>query len=174
MNNECLRKAACEARNIRHQKKYLYIIVTRFFLFSMNLETQIVSLLSQLPWLAMGISVVAAFLIGSFWYGPIFGRTWMKLVNIKNPDPSKMGRSIGIELVFVLIRVLALGIFFTAIAPTSFLGHQLLACLLFWGAGAAIIGSKVAWEGISWKLFFIDAGRLFIDLHVMALIFYFV
>lgn len=140
----------------------------------MNIETQLMQLFSELPWLAMGVSLVAAFVIGSLWYGPLFGKAWMKLVNIKNPDPSKMGRGIMIELLFTIVRVLTLGIAFTYIAPTTFLGHQLLACLFLWGAGLAIIGSKVAWEGISWKLFFIDAGRLFVDLHVMALIFYFI
>lgn len=40
----------------------------------------------NINWLAIVLATAAAMAIGSIWYGPLFGKRWMKLVNLKEKD----------------------------------------------------------------------------------------
>ena len=35
----------------------------------------------NVPWLAVIIGTLAAMFIGFLWYGPLFGKTWMRMMN---------------------------------------------------------------------------------------------
>ncbi len=37
-------------------------------------------------WLAIWLATLAAMVIGSLWYGPLFGKLWMKAVGLKKKD----------------------------------------------------------------------------------------
>ncbi len=42
----------------------------------------------ELNWIAVGVVVVANFILGAIWYGPIFGEQWMR-IHHGNKTPSK-------------------------------------------------------------------------------------
>jgi hypothetical protein len=42
----------------------------------------------SISWLAIALAVVAAMAIGTVWYGPLFGKKWMKLVGLKKNSSS--------------------------------------------------------------------------------------
>src|SRR5687768_6973121 len=66
----------------------------------------------HLNWLAIAASVVASFLIGGLWYGPLFGKAWMREHGWPadyKPTGADMGRSMGLNVLgtFLMAFVLA-------------------------------------------------------------------
>jgi len=43
----------------------------------------------SISWLAIVLAVIAAMAIGSIWYGPLFGKRWLKLVGLTKKDTGK-------------------------------------------------------------------------------------
>src|SRR5262249_30889084 len=65
-----------------------------------------------LNWLAIAVAVIAAFVFGFLWYGPLFGKTWAKLMGFdmsKKPDSKMMMRYMAFQLLatFLTTYVLA-------------------------------------------------------------------
>ena len=64
-------------------------------------------------YLAVLVAAVVAFLLGFIWYGPLFGKIWMKLSGMPDVKPKKkdmMLRSLGglasyIVMAYVLARI---------------------------------------------------------------------
>lgn len=53
----------------------------------------------QVNYVAVLVATLSSMVIGYFWYSPmLFGKQWMKLAKIK-PDPSSMGRVMGLAVV---------------------------------------------------------------------------
>jgi hypothetical protein len=138
----------------------------------------------QIPvnYLAIIAAVIASFLFGWLWYGPLFGKKWTSLMNMPvdaKPDPKVMMRGMGLTL---------LGTFLTAyvLAHTAAVWRPSV-----WGVGAdaasylygfysgfftwvgffvpMLLGS-VAWEGRSWRLFWLNAAYHFVNLQLIAMI----
>ena len=45
--------------------------------------------MESLNWIAIGVVTVANFILGAIWYGPIFGKQWMR-IHHGNKTPSKI------------------------------------------------------------------------------------
>ncbi|HOI29003.1 MAG TPA: DUF1761 domain-containing protein [Melioribacteraceae bacterium] len=112
----------------------------------------------HINYLAVFFAALLGFIIGGLWYGPLFGKQWMKEMNFTEESlkKSNMARIFGLS--FVLSLVIAFNL-------AAFLGEK---ADLMWGltAGAlAGIGWVAASLGITYlfgrkslKLFLIDAG----------------
>jgi hypothetical protein len=66
----------------------------------------------HLNWLAIVVSVVASFLVGGLWYGPLFGGAWRKEMGVPadaKPLGGEIGKSLGINIIgtFLTAYVLA-------------------------------------------------------------------
>ncbi len=126
-------------------------------------------------WWAVIISMVAAVAIGFLWYGPLFGKAWMRESGIKMPEDGKMPsmvKPIGLSLLGALFMAYTLtnGLTFgNAYLNMSGVGAGLQGAFWYWlGFIVPPMLSFVAWEGKSWKLFFIQAGYWLVLLLVMA------
>jgi len=49
----------------------------------------------ELNYLAIIAAAIASMLIGWLWYGPLFGKQWMKLAGLKKSDMKKMKKKAG-------------------------------------------------------------------------------
>jgi hypothetical protein len=58
----------------------------------------------SINWLGALLALVAAMAIGSIWYGPLFGKRWMKLVGLKRGDSSPLAPML-IMLVLSAVQV---------------------------------------------------------------------
>ncbi|TSC86642.1 MAG: hypothetical protein G01um10147_854 [Microgenomates group bacterium Gr01-1014_7] len=120
----------------------------------------------------MVISAVAAMVVGSLWYGPLFGKAWMKLVGISKDDVNKkdIPKMYGTMFIGALIEAYILSLF-----------------IHYAGAFNLILGAKTglwAWLGFvattmignymfakrPMNLYFIDAGYALANLLVMGAI----
>lgn len=113
-------------------------------------------------WVAVAVSMVAAVGIGFLWYGPLFGKMWMKESGIHMPDKTpNMTKPIVISLVGALFLAYVM----------SVKGAGLENAFWYWlGFVAPVMLSFVAWEGKSWKLFAIQGGYWLVTLLVSGVV----
>lgn len=133
----------------------------------------------EINMLAVGIAVLANFVLGFIWYTPLFGKVWAKEMGFsldQKPPTSMFVKSIIINIIgnFLLAWVLAHNI--AAWDPTSW-GHTrtanmqpammaMMSALFTWlGFFVPVDLNTVSWEMKSWKLFFINTTY-----HLLALV----
>lgn len=124
---------------------------------------------------------VAAMVVGTLWYGPLFGKQWMAMtgmteaeVEAAKKDPSSMYRSYGVMFVgalvmaFVLSRGIAFGNAYLGSATTA---TALISAFWFWaGFVAPVMLSPVLWEKKPWTFWALTSGYYLVSMLVMAVI----
>lgn len=126
-------------------------------------------------WTVLVTSIVGI-IIGSLWYGPIFGKQWMKLSGIKMPKTitpqikKEMRRSYLIMFVSLLITNFVLGQMIKYNGLTDFVSAASLAFFIWLGFYAPVMVGAVIWEGKPWKLYFINITHYLVALIVSSYI----
>jgi prolipoprotein diacylglyceryltransferase len=129
---------------------------------------------------AVLLSAIVAIVLGSLWYGPLFGRSWMRIVGIKKPDEitpaikRMMIKSYSITIVtsFVMAYVLAHVMYYaSSVTRVTGVDAGVQAALWTWLGFVvpATLGS-VLWEDRPWKYWFITAGYYLVSLVLMGVI----
>lgn len=122
----------------------------------------------NINWIAVIIAAVSAFLVGAVWYGPLFSKTWQKLVGLADKDLQKdMVRTFGGAFVLTLVMSITLAFF---------IGNNDLSFGLFAGLAAGIgwvataLGINYLFERKSLKLYLINAGYNVVTFALMGAI----
>lgn len=115
---------------------------------------------------AIVVGAIASMIIGGVWYGPLFGRTWMKIIGV-NPDSAEerktmqkgVGLLYGIQFVLTLFQVLVLA---HLIADTTRVGG-IERSLWIWAAFVVpTLAGTIMWTsekgGMKRLRFFIQGG----------------
>ncbi len=137
----------------------------------------------QINMTAVLIAVVANFVLGYVWYTLIFGKAWateMKMDMSQKPPSSVMIRGMLFMIIgnFLMAYVFAHNIAvwnpvtWGQAASSMSAGQTAGMTAFFTWLGFFMPSdlSGVAWEGKSWKLFFINTAYHFLSLFVAALI----
>lgn len=109
-------------------------------------------------WGVVGSGVLVSVILGSIWYGPLFGKKWMSLMGV-DPNDSKrmeegkknMWKMYGIQMVSSAVTIAVLTIVvqnFDAILPKEIIGISLLVWIGF--VVPTEVGA-VLWSGKSFK-----------------------
>ncbi len=120
-------------------------------------------------YLAIFAATILSVVLGSLWYGPLFGKTWTKLMGWSKSEMDKgaadknaMMKSYGIQFVGSLIMMFVLA---HALVFAKFYLHEdgISAGLStgFWnwlGFIMPVSLTSVLWEGKPWKLWLINNG----------------
>lgn len=125
---------------------------------------------------ALVSSMILSIVLGFLWYGPFFGKPWMRLSGIVMPDvkPSftMMLKPMLLSLIgaFCMVNVLAFSIVFhDAYYQTSGMASALSMAILLWlGLIVPAYLNLTGWEGKPWKLFAINTGYWFVYLLLSA------
>ena len=106
--------------------------------------------------LSVLVAAVAAMVVGFLWYGPLFGKAWMRLSGVRPQKKSMMsGMLLGFLGALVLAFVLAAVI---GLAGADTMGAGVAVAFWLWlGFSATHALGTVAWEGKSWSLFWLNA-----------------
>jgi len=132
-------------------------------------------------WAVFG-AAVAAIVLGMLWYGPLFGKQWMRIVGISKADMEAMGekgkrmmmRSYALMTIGTLVMAYVLAHVLTyASAFTGSVGADagIAAGLSIWiGFVAPVMMGNVIWEGRPWKYWFITSGYYLVSLILMGII----
>lgn len=69
----------------------------------------------EINWLAVGVAAISAFVLGGLWYGPLFGKSWMRLTGLsedqlKSGSPAKIyGGALVLSLIAAFVFAMFLG-----------------------------------------------------------------
>lgn len=139
----------------------------------------------HLNYLAISIAVVANFIFGFIWYTPLFGKAWARELGIKLEEGQKPPAGALIKgmlmnlignffLAFVLYHNIAVWNPVTWAQPSdggAAWAYALTASGFTWlGFYLPVDLNTVAWEGKSWKFFFINTTYHLLSLILVAMI----
>ena len=132
----------------------------------------------QISYLAIILSAVASVLVGFVWYGFLFQKKWMALMEFTEDSMKdmKMTPMMATVLQFVVSLFMAYVLSHVMILSQAFYGYSPVttalstAFFLWLGFIAPITLGVVLWEGKSWKLWFINASNYLVTVILMALI----
>lgn len=131
-------------------------------------------------YLAVGLAVVANFIVGWLWYGPVFGKSWareMKMDMTVTPDKGVMIRGMIFMLIgnFLMAFVMANDIFvwnhFPGIESSTGTMSTVFSSSFFTWLGFYVpthLGATT-WENKSWKLTIINLAYHYVTLFLTAL-----
>jgi len=137
----------------------------------------------EVNYLAVLVATVVAFAIGALWYGPLFGKPWMKLMGYTKKDMEKMKKK-GMMMSYALgfLRWLVLCLILSHLLVIIMTGKLGIGMVEVWGIGPALatgfflwlgfVGtvtlSDVLWGGRSWKLWALNNGYNLLAILVMT------
>lgn len=134
----------------------------------------------QVNFVAVLVAVVANFFVGYLWYGPLFGKVWAKEmgydISVKPPAGIMVRGMIfsllgSFFLAFVFAHNIAAWSFVPETKAMSSMSSLMSAVGFTWlGFFLPVDLNTIAWEGKSWKLFFINTAYHFVVLLVAGLI----
>lgn len=137
----------------------------------------------HINYLAIGIAVIAHFVLGFIWYTPLFGKAWAKEMGFDMTQPPPKGAMLK-GMVFMLIGNFFMAFVFAhnmavwnpvtwGLPPSEVSAsmNALQAAMFTWlGFFLPVDIGVVTWEMKSWKLFWINTGYHFASLLLVAMI----
>lgn len=124
---------------------------------------------ASISWTAVAASTVAALIIGTLWYGPLFGEQWMKLVGLTKKDGQKdMGKTMVMGIFNTIIMLSALNLILLIGAPASLADAFCLTGLVWLGFVVTDNANSAIWARGPWKLFLINSTHALVTLLVAA------
>jgi len=128
---------------------------------------------------AVLVATVAAIILGTAWYGPLFGKQWMRIVGITMGEMTpavkrSMAKSYTILALttFVMAFVLAHALSFASqiTEAEGVLASVTTAIWVWLGFVAPVTLGSVLWENRPWKYWFITSGYYLVALILMAVV----
>src|SRR3989344_1816524 len=114
-------------------------------------------------YLSVLFAAIASMILGFLWYGPLFGKAWVKLSGISKKDIGKakkegMGRKYFFEFLTALIMAYVLAHFANYVQATTITDAFALGFWAWLGFIATVQLGIVLWEGRTFKLYLLKAG----------------
>lgn len=119
-----------------------------------------IEVLSSLNFWAVLVAASSAFIVGWLWYGPLFGKQWMKLNGFSKEDLMEGGMSMPVIMIInyiaTALAAVAIAMFIGAEATAAFGIFAGLMIAIFWIGTSRL--NDVLYERKPWGLFFINTG----------------
>lgn len=125
---------------------------------------------SDINFLAIIVSTIVTMILGMLWYGPIFGKTWMKLSGMKEKDMKHPGSAIVMGLINTFVMVLALALLLEITQPVSMREALVQGGLVAIGFAATNEASDSIWGGSPWPLTLLNAAYALIGTLIASAI----
>ena len=122
---------------------------------------------------AVFVSAVVSMVVGSLWYGPLFGKEWMRLEGTagKKTKGAKKGsvmQSYALGFVSYLLMSYILGYFVDYSGAIAFVEGAILGVWIWAGFFATSMLGMVLWEGKPVRLYMIKSLYFLVVLSLMA------
>ncbi len=122
----------------------------------------------EINYFAVLVAGISGMALGMAWYGPLFGKIWIKLMGFTQADIKKaqekgMGKTIALGFLSQLVMAYVLAYFIigwaTSDATMTGLSIGLQSGFWLWlGLVATVQLHQVLWEGKSWKYYVLTTG----------------
>jgi mannitol-specific phosphotransferase system IIBC component len=129
-------------------------------------------------YLAVLVAAILSMILGYIWYGPLFGKLWMRLMGFTKESmsegKSKMAKTYSIMFIGTLLMSFTLAhsiVFASAYMNSAGVDAGLTAGIWNWlGFVVPVSLGSVLWDGKPWKLWFINAGYYLVALLMMGVL----
>lgn len=115
------------------------------------------------------VAAVAAMVVGYLWYGPLFGKTWMRLSGVR-PQKKSMMPSMLLGFLGALVLAFVLAAIISLAGATDAWSGVVVAFWVWLGFSATHALGIVAWEGKPWGLFWLHAFGGLVSLVIQGAI----
>lgn len=129
-------------------------------------------------YLAVIVAAIASMVVGSLWYGPLFGKQWMKLMGVTKE--SMAGAKVNMNKLYAIQALASLVMAFVLshalVFASAYLHEEGLSAGFqtgFWnwiGFVAPVTLGSVLWEQKSWKLWMLNNAHYLVSLCIMGVI----
>jgi hypothetical protein len=129
-------------------------------------------------YVAVVVAALATMAIGTLWYGPLFGKPWMRMTGLskegmKNMKMTVFGAMIGglitsLLMSYVLAHVIVFGSEYTQ--TFGLMGGVTAAFWCWLGFAVPLSGAGYLWEGKPWKLWVLNAAYYLVSFLAMGAI----
>ena len=130
--------------------------------------------LTEVNLLHVLVVTIVSFIIGFLWYGPVFGKKWMRLMNMTHGDMKsmKMKPAVAMLLGFVssFVTAFVLAQFINLFNADNLVSGLKLSFLVWLGFIATITLGSFLWEGKSFNLWLFNNAYNLINFLVMGAI----
>lgn len=113
---------------------------------------------SGLNWWAILVSTATAFIIGGIWYGPVFGKAWLKAIGKSEDEIKPSPTPFVVSFFTALLTAIVLAALINSLGLDSLINGLLLGALVGIGFIATAMASDSAFCGWGLPLFAIQAG----------------
>jgi hypothetical protein len=123
-----------------------------------------------IDWLGILLAVVAAMVIGGLWYGPLYGKQWMRSIGKTQEELKAQGPGLGYV-------VALLGALLTAIVSTyvtqwanaeGFLEGVAIGAVMWLGYTISTVVTGGVFEGRPWGLIMLNSGNALVTFAVVS------
>jgi len=122
-------------------------------------------------WLAVLVGVVASNALGFLWYGPLFGKAWLRMIGKKQEELQANPSMYVITAVASAITMVALSLIVHAFGAGSFV-QGLIAGVVTWvGIGATATFVYTTFEGPPTNVWMLNAAYQLVIYAVMGGVF---
>jgi hypothetical protein len=119
-------------------------------------------------------AAIAAFVLGFLWHGPLFGRAWMKMMNITPKSLKKMkctpAKAMTLGFFSLLVAAYVLNMFLLLLGADTAKEAVIAAFILWLGFSAPIVFGGYLWENRSFKLTAFNGFYRLVELAVLAVV----
>ena len=127
-------------------------------------------------YLALLAAGIANMVVGFLWYGPVFGKVWIRLMGftpqaMEEAKKKGMGKSYTIAFIGALVMGYMVNQFVFLLGSYNALSALQDAVLMWLGFIATSFLGAVLWEGKSWKLYAFNIGYYLVVIYAQTLIF---
>ncbi len=108
-------------------------------------------------------SAIVSMILGTVWYGPLFGKMWIALEGWSQADIEKgkkqnMTKTYAIQLVGSLVFATVLGMFARTVGALTLSDGLMVGFWAWLGFALPLLLGSVLWNGKPWKLYALHAG----------------
>ena len=124
-------------------------------------------------YVAVFVAAIVSMVVGFLWYGPLFGKMWMKMSGVTQKqieEAKKKGMTTSYVVAFVgsLVMAYILAHFVRYVGATTAAAGMQLAFWLWLGFIVTVKLGSVLWENKPMQLFFLDCAYYLVTLSIMS------
>lgn len=124
-------------------------------------------------YLAVLVGAIINMVIGFIWYGPLFGKAWMKLLGFTKADMERakekgMGKTYALGFLSGLVMVWVLAMFVGWLDLQTAAEGARVGLTVWLGFIATTFLGSILWEGKPKKLYYINVGYYLVSLAIVG------
>jgi hypothetical protein len=122
-------------------------------------------------WLAVIVGTVVSMALGALWYGPLFGRTWLRLIGKSAEEIEGDPLDYLKTAVAAFVAMLFLNLMVFSLGTNGFVNGMVVGALTFIGFGATMTFVYTTFEGPKEKVWLLYAAYQLVVFVIMGAVF---